>query len=192
MCHICNGESATSLLDDDAHSTKSGKSNRSSTSRKSARSMKTTTTTTAPTRRETNGKATESGRYGTLPFDSDGYCCHHPSVQIAQRKILGGGFKIIHDVCPDCAREGTIRSGVNSSGNTHRSSSRGRDTRSRSKSRNGIRTSRSLSQQQQRCRSHNGCSPPRQQDQGAKSKRRGSVASDVASFKHKLYSEFRM
>ena len=186
MCHICNGSSST-LLDDDAQS---AKSNRSNTYRTSTRSVKTiATTTTAAARRETNGKATESGRYGTMPFDSDGYCCRHPSVQIAQRKKLVGGFKIIHDVCPDCARDGNIRSEGNSSGNSRRSSSRGCETRSRSKSRESIR-SRSLSQQYRR-RSHDGCSP-RQQDQSAKSKRRGSIASEVASFKHNLYSEFRM
>merc|ERR1712194_156919 len=47
------------------------------------------------------GKATNSGRYGSLPFDADGYCCRHPNVQLAKKKTLGG-FKILHDICPEC------------------------------------------------------------------------------------------
>ncbi len=163
MCPICNGGSATSLLDDDAQSAKSGVSNRSNTSRKSTRSMNTTTTS-----RVSSGKA-KSSRYDTLPFDSDGYCRYHPSVQIAQRKLMGGGYKIIHDTCPDCARD---------------------DNRSwdyTSQSRGGGVRSRSLSQQ--RRRTHDGCSPRHQNNTTI---RRESTASDIASFKQKLFSEFRM
>jgi hypothetical protein len=98
-------------------SVKSDKSGRSNTSRKSALSGKVKLSHCKA------GKATESGRYGTLPFDADGFCCHHPSVRIAQRK-LGGGFKIIHDDCPDCAaeQETTANSGARSG--LHRSSFR--------------------------------------------------------------------
>jgi hypothetical protein len=163
MCPICNGGSATSL-DDDAHSATSGKSNRSNTSRKSTRSMITTTTSS----RVLSEKA-KSSRFGTVPFDSDGYCSKHPSVQIAQRKLLGG-YKIIHDICPDCAREDA------------------RSVSNRSRSRNGGVRSRSLSQQ--RRRTHDGCSP--RQKNNNTIMHRGSIASDITSFKQKLYSEFRM
>mmetsp|Transcript_16023 Transcript_16023/g.34659 ORF Transcript_16023/g.34659 Transcript_16023/m.34659 type:complete len:380 (-) Transcript_16023:112-1251(-) len=122
-CPSCNG--GTSIgLDDDAISVKSGKSSRSNSSRKSKTNPKKLSNTSK------SGKATQSGRYGALPFDGDGYCCRHPSVQIAQKKIIGG-FKIIHDVCPDCAaddgvlttssRKGRSRS---KSRSRHRSSSR--------------------------------------------------------------------
>lgn len=179
MCSICNGGSATSHLDDDAQSATSGKSSRSNTSRRSTRTTNTITRTT----REVSGKATTSGRYGALPFDSDGYCCRHPSVQIAQRKLMGG-FKIIHGVCPDCVRDDERR-GSNGSGNN--ASSRSRGTRSRSKSRDDIR-SHSLSQQ--RRRSDECCIPRQPKDSTVR--RRASVSSEVASFKQKLYSEFRM
>merc|ERR1719356_1235782 len=68
-------------------------------------------------------KSAISSRYGSMPFDSDGFCVRHPAVQLAKKKKLGG-FKIVHDVCPMCAKE------------NGRSSSRGpRRQRSRSRSR---------------------------------------------------------
>jgi len=79
----------------DDYSVKSGRSARSSSSRKSSRSVKSSASRGKP------GKASKSGRYGALPFDGDGYCCRHPNVQLARKKALGG-FKIIHDVCPEC------------------------------------------------------------------------------------------
>lgn len=195
MCPICNGGSGH--LDDDSHSAKSGKSNRSNNTRKSTRSMNTTanTTTTANTSRASSGKATQSGRYGALPFDSDGYCCKHPSVQIAQRKSMGG-FKIIHDVCPDCAK--AVRSGGGGSSSSSsvanyvrkssssvasyaRRSSRDGDcgagaTRSRSKSCSGRRSRSPL----QRRQSRDGGSL-RQQNRSSTTKRRVSIASEMAS-----------
>mmetsp|Transcript_22841 Transcript_22841/g.45632 ORF Transcript_22841/g.45632 Transcript_22841/m.45632 type:complete len:399 (-) Transcript_22841:237-1433(-) len=90
-CPACNGEEVG--LDDDAISVSSKNSRKSTRSTRSAKSGK-----------SKKGQATKSGRYGNLPFDGDGYCCRHPSVQIATKKLLGG-WKIIHDVCPDCAEE---------------------------------------------------------------------------------------
>ncbi|KAL3762268.1 hypothetical protein ACHAWU_000915 [Discostella pseudostelligera] len=194
MCPICNRGSGH--FDDDSHSAKSGKSNRSNNTRKSTRSMNTiaTTTTTAKTSRASSGKATQSGRYGALPFDSDGYCCKHPSVQIAQRKSMGG-FKIIHDVCPDCAT--AVRSGGGGSSSSSvanyvrkssssvaiyaRRSSRDGDrgagaTRSRSKSCSGRRSRSPL----QRRQSRDGGSL-RQQNRSSTTKRRVSIASEMAS-----------
>jgi len=78
----------------DEYSVKSGKSVRSASSRKSSRSVKSSG-------RGKPGKATNSGRYGSLPFDADGYCCRHPNIQLAKKKTLGG-FKILHDICPEC------------------------------------------------------------------------------------------
>ncbi len=93
-CPACNGEEVG--LDDDAISVSSKNSRKSTRSTRSAKSTK--------SGKAKKGQATKSGRYGNLPFDGDGYCCRHPSVQIATKKLLGG-WKIIHDVCPDCAEE---------------------------------------------------------------------------------------
>ncbi|KAL3784196.1 hypothetical protein HJC23_001395 [Cyclotella cryptica] len=100
VCPACE-KGETVGLDDDRMSVcskSSRKSSRSLGSRsvKSSRSVRSTAS---------RGKAASSSRYGALPFDADGYCCRHPSVQLAQKKMMGG-FKIIHDTCPDCAAEG--------------------------------------------------------------------------------------
>ena len=86
-------------LDDDAISVTSQKSARSTSSRRSK---------SKPRSRGVSGKSTTSGRYGEMPFDGDGYCCRHPSVQIAQKKMMGG-FKILQE-CPDCAHVDGSRS----------------------------------------------------------------------------------
>jgi len=82
----------------DDYSVKSGRSAKSARSAKSGRSAR----SGAP--RGKPGAATGSGRYGALPFDAHGYCCRHPSVQLAKKKPLGG-FKMLHHVCPECQRE---------------------------------------------------------------------------------------
>lgn len=110
-------------LDDDAISVTSQKSARSTSSRRSKSKS-----------RGVSGKSTTSGRYGEMPFDGDGYCCRHPSVQIAQKKMMGG-FKILKE-CPDCAQEdtegkkGSRRSRSRSKSRSRRSSSRRRTTES--------------------------------------------------------------
>jgi hypothetical protein len=100
-CPSCEKGEAVGLDDDrmSVCSKSSRKSSRSVGSRsvKSSRSVRSTAE---------KGKAAKSSRYGALPFDGDGYCCRHPSVQLAQKKMMGG-FKIIHDTCPDCAAEGS-------------------------------------------------------------------------------------
>lgn len=133
ICPTCNGGTSVGL-DDDAMSVRSGKSN---TSRKSTRSTK------SRSGNKSSGKA-QSGRYGAMPFDGDGFCCRHPSVQVAQKKMMGG-FKIIHDVCPDCAEEDGV--GAKS----------GRRERSRSKSRNrrGSKNDDSSSKKKKRIRVKN-------------------------------------
>mmetsp|Transcript_14305 Transcript_14305/g.30467 ORF Transcript_14305/g.30467 Transcript_14305/m.30467 type:complete len:455 (-) Transcript_14305:150-1514(-) len=90
-CPACGGDDVGA----DDYSVRSGRSSRSNSSRKSTKSTAS---------RGKPGKASKSGRYGALPFDGDGYCCRHPNVQLAKKKALGG-FKIIHDVCPECAAE---------------------------------------------------------------------------------------
>mmetsp|Transcript_13855 Transcript_13855/g.30177 ORF Transcript_13855/g.30177 Transcript_13855/m.30177 type:complete len:501 (-) Transcript_13855:129-1631(-) len=87
-CPACDGDD----VGPDDMSVSSKKSTRSNSSRKSSRSSAS---------RSKPGKAIKSSRYGALPFDGDGYCCRHPSMQLAKKKTLGG-FKIIHDVCPEC------------------------------------------------------------------------------------------
>lgn len=113
VCPSCNGGKEIGL-GDDAISVKSGRSARSTSSRKPGKSKLRTT--------NKSGQAKSTGRYGALPFDADGYCCRHPSVQIAQKKLIGG-FKIVHDVCPDCLAEDDGES------------RRGRRSRSKSRSR---------------------------------------------------------
>jgi len=76
----------------------------SKSSRKSSRSVGSRSVKSSRSVAE-KGKAKSSSRYGSLPFDGDGYCCRHPSVQLAQKKMMGG-FKIIHDICPECENEG--------------------------------------------------------------------------------------
>lgn len=45
-----------------------------------------------------------------LPLDADGYCLHHPEVQLAEvdRK---GGWNVLLDFCPECAQETLIIGG---------------------------------------------------------------------------------
>ena len=96
-CPSCE-KGETVGLDDDLMSVCSKSSRKSSRSVKSSRSTRSVRSTAE------KGKAAKSSRYGALPFDADGYCCRHPSVQLAQKKMMGG-FKIIHDTCPDCDAE---------------------------------------------------------------------------------------
>lgn len=108
VCPACDGSEKNSM--DDAISV----SSRSSfSSRKSSHSV-----TSASSR----GKKVSPGRFGTLPFDGEGYCFQHPSIMMAQKKIMGG-FKIIMDVCPECA--GTES---NKKKSTRRKSGTGRDS----------------------------------------------------------------
>ena len=93
VCPACTGGEHVSM--DDAVSV----SSRSVSSRKSSRSVVSTSS---------RGKKASSGRYGALPFDGEGYCCQHPSVMMAQKKMMGG-FKILMDLCPECAIVGGIK-----------------------------------------------------------------------------------
>ena len=45
-----------------------------------------------------------------LPLDKDGYCLHHPAVQLAEID-REGGWNIILDFCPECAEETLIMGG---------------------------------------------------------------------------------
>jgi len=103
----------------DSVSVYSKKSTISTLSRQSTRSVK---STASSTRSGVSGKSTTSGRYGEMPFDGDGYCCRHPSVQIAQKKMMGG-FKILQE-CPDCAQGGGSRSGRKKKASRRQSSSK--------------------------------------------------------------------
>ena len=97
-CPACEGTDAA-----DDRSVRSGRSAKSASSRKSTRSARSSASRSVRSGGKP-GKASTSGRYGAMPFDGDGYCCRHPHVQLARKKALGG-FKIVHDVCPDCAAE---------------------------------------------------------------------------------------
>lgn len=91
LCPACTG--GEHIIMDDAVSV----SSRSVSSRKSSRSV-------ASTSSSSRGKKNSSGRFGALPFDGEGYCYQHPSVMMAQKKVMGG-FKILMDACPECSAE---------------------------------------------------------------------------------------
>ena len=91
--------------DEEATSIESGKSGKSDRGRSKTPSRR-------PSRRPSSSGLRSSNnatsRYD-LPFDADGYCSKHPSVQIAQKK-MGGGFQILRD-CSECFQdEKTVRS----------------------------------------------------------------------------------
>lgn len=104
QCPACqeSDEEATSIESESGKSGKSGKSDRGRSKTPSRR----------PSRRPSSSGLRSSNnatsRYD-LPFDADGYCSKHPSVQIAQKK-MGGGFQILRD-CSECFQdEKTVRS----------------------------------------------------------------------------------
>ncbi|KAL7548436.1 hypothetical protein ACHAWF_011725 [Thalassiosira exigua] len=91
-----------------ARSAKSGRSRKSAKSNASRR----------------GGRKTD--RYGALPFDEEGYCHNHPSVRLAKKKALGG-WKILSDLCPDCAQDALSVAGSSvRSKSSRRSSGTGR------------------------------------------------------------------
>lgn len=101
-------------------STTSFRSTGSTRSRKSTRSVKSNSS-------RKGGRITD--RYGALPFDEEGYCHAHPSVRIAKKKALGG-WKVLQNICPDCAIECSSQAGSTRSGRSGRS---GRSKRSQSR-----------------------------------------------------------
>mmetsp|Transcript_24265 Transcript_24265/g.44603 ORF Transcript_24265/g.44603 Transcript_24265/m.44603 type:complete len:611 (+) Transcript_24265:145-1977(+) len=94
-------------------STTSFRSTGSTRSKKSTRSMKSMKSNGS----RKGGRKTD--RYGALPFDEEGYCHAHPSVRLAKKKALGG-WKVLHDICPDCAHDAS-----SNAGSTRSKSSRG-------------------------------------------------------------------
>jgi hypothetical protein len=96
-------------------SRQSNRSHRSTTSRKSTRSVKSNSS-------RKGGKKTD--RFGALPFDGEGYCHAHPSVRLAKKKALGG-WKVLHDMCPDCAHDASSNAGGSVRSKSSRRSSKG-------------------------------------------------------------------
>jgi len=94
-------------------STTSFRSTGSTRSKKSARSVKSNSS-------RKGGR--KNDRYGALPFDEEGYCHAHPSVRLAKKKALGG-WKVLHDICPDCAQDCESLAGSTRSGRSGRSRS---------------------------------------------------------------------
>lgn len=94
-CPACSGEEIG--LDDDRLSICSGRSSKSNRSIKSCRSAK---------------SSSEPGRtkdVTSVPqYDAEGYCCFHPSIRVAKKKTMGG-WKILHEICPDCHEEGLTK-----------------------------------------------------------------------------------
>jgi len=101
---VSSKKSTTSFRSHGSHrSTRSKKSVKSNSSRK-------------------GGRATD--RYGALPFDEEGYCHAHPSVRLAKKKALGG-WKVLHDICPDCAQDASSQAGGSTRSGRSRRSSKG-------------------------------------------------------------------
>lgn len=86
-------------------STTSFRSKGSTRSRKSSRSVKSNSS-------RKGGR--KNDRFGALPFDDEGYCHAHPSVRLAKKKALGG-WKVLHDICPDCAHDASSNAGSRAS-----------------------------------------------------------------------------
>jgi hypothetical protein len=86
---------------DDMADNRSMKSSGSARSRKSTKSVKSNSS-------RKGGRRTD--RFGALPFDEEGYCHAHPSVRLAKKKALGG-WKVLHDICPDCAHDASSNHG---------------------------------------------------------------------------------
>lgn len=108
---------------DDMSEVASVSSKRSTTSFRSTGSRKSTRSVRSNSSRK-GGRKTD--RYGMLPFDEEGYCHAHPSVRIAKKKALGG-WKVIHDICPDCAIDASSNAGsTRSRGSSRKSSGTGR------------------------------------------------------------------
>lgn len=98
-------------------STTSFRSVGSTRSKKSTRSAKSVGNASRKGGRKTD-------RYGALPFDTEGYCHAHPSVRLAKKKALGG-WKVLHDLCPDCAHDASSNAGSTRSGRSRRSGKSG-------------------------------------------------------------------
>lgn len=85
--------------------------NRSVSSRKSTgstRSKKSCSRSVVSNTSRKGGRKTD--RFGALPFDGEGYCHAHPAVRLAKKKALGG-WKVLHDICPDCAMDASSNHG---------------------------------------------------------------------------------
>ena len=100
QCPACqeSDEEATSI--ESGKSGKSGRGRSKTPSRRPSRRPSTSGLRSSNTSSVRNNNATS--RYD-LPFDADGYCSKHPSVQIAQKK-MGGGFQILRD-CSECYQD---------------------------------------------------------------------------------------
>jgi len=88
----------------------------SRSSRRSATSFRSTgTAKSGRSRKSAKSNSSRKGgrktdRYGALPFDEEGYCHAHPGVRLAKKKALGG-WKVLHDICPDCAHDAHSNAG---------------------------------------------------------------------------------
>lgn len=96
---------------DDVNDAASTGSRKSTSSRKSTRSTKSNSS-------RRGGRKTD--RYGALPFDEEGYCHAHPGVRIAKKKALGG-WRVLHDICPDCANDASSQAGSTRSKSSRKS-----------------------------------------------------------------------
>ena len=130
ICSKSSRKSTTSILSmGSAWSSKSKKSCCSSRSR----------------RKGGNRGSSKDDKYYASPFDAQGYCHTHPSIKLAKKKSLlnGGGWKVIHDICPSCAVDKAAADAASTRSGRSRRSSRSRSRgRSRSRSRGHSRSSR--------------------------------------------------
>ena len=44
-----------------------------------------------------------------MHLDDNGYCLHHPHVQLAKMRKKSGGWKILMEYCPECAEDSLLK-----------------------------------------------------------------------------------
>jgi hypothetical protein len=75
----------------------------------SVRSLRSNISTASWTSNQSRKKVDKGDSF--LPLDKDGYCTHHPDVQLAKMGKRGE-WKVLMDFCPECAEESLMIGGA--------------------------------------------------------------------------------
>ena len=54
-------------------------------------------------------KGREDQRHLGTEYDARGYCVHHPQVRMRKKKVLGGNWLVLLNVCPKCCLDEMYR-----------------------------------------------------------------------------------
>ena len=105
------GTGVRSVVSDATQVTTSSKvslhSKKSSVSFKSAGSSRSTSSWTS----DQSKKRVADTDNTFMPLDADGFCVHHPDVQLAKMSKRGG-WKVLLDFCPECAQDSLLLGGA--------------------------------------------------------------------------------